>query len=62
MFEEPLKCPSSGVSNCSEEDSVWAVLEWDTTGLGAGLGAGSQNTLERQQLPAAPTKPLAWLG
>jgi len=61
MFEEPLKCPSSGASNCSAKDSIWAAFEWDRTGLGAGLGAGSQNTLERKRLQAAPTEPLARL-
>lgn len=37
------------------------MFEWDTTALGAELGAESQNTLERQQLPTAPTEPLAQL-
>lgn len=48
VFEEPLKCPSSGVSKCSAKDSTWAMVERDT-------GWEPEHPLQA----AAPTQPLA---
>lgn len=47
VSEEPLKCPSSGVSNCSANNSTLAVFEWDTTGQGAWMPSRGTST----QLP-----------
>lgn len=47
VSEEPLKCPSPGVSNSSANDSMLAVFEWDTTGQGAWMPSRGTST----QLP-----------
>lgn len=44
VSEEPLKCPSPGVSNSSANDSMLAVFEWDTTGQGAWMPSRGTST------------------
>lgn len=44
VSEEPLKCPSPGVSNCSANNSTLAVFEWDTTGQGAWMPSRGTST------------------